>query len=50
MTDHNPLVWLKNNVSLNPRLMIWALVLQPSHYTVVHRSGKTHKNIDALSC
>ncbi|GBL80026.1 hypothetical protein AVEN_48342-1 [Araneus ventricosus] len=49
MTDHNPLVWLKNNVSLNPRLMRWALALQPYNYTVVHRSGKNHKNVDALS-
>ncbi|GBM59307.1 hypothetical protein AVEN_60651-1 [Araneus ventricosus] len=40
MTDHNPLVWLKNNVSLNPRLMSWALALQPYNYTVVYRSGK----------
>lgn len=49
VTDHNPLVWLKNNVSLNPRLMRWALTLQPYNYTVVHRSGKNHKNVDALS-
>ncbi|GFY32084.1 retrovirus-related Pol polyprotein from transposon 297 [Trichonephila clavipes] len=29
MTDHNPLVWLNRNVSSNPRLMRWALALQP---------------------
>ncbi|GBO13747.1 hypothetical protein AVEN_120130-1 [Araneus ventricosus] len=49
MTNHNPLVWLKNNVSLNPRLMRWALALQPYNYTVVHRNGKNHKNVNALS-
>ncbi|GBM95272.1 Retrovirus-related Pol polyprotein from transposon 297 [Araneus ventricosus] len=49
ITDHNPLVWLKNNVSRNPRLMRWALALQPYNYTVVHRSGKNHKHVDALS-
>ncbi|GBM08952.1 hypothetical protein AVEN_57486-1 [Araneus ventricosus] len=42
MTDHNSVVWLKNNVSLNPRLMRWALALQPYNYTVVHRSGENH--------
>ncbi|GBN25934.1 Retrovirus-related Pol polyprotein from transposon 412 [Araneus ventricosus] len=49
MTDHNPLFWLKNNASLNPRFMRWALALQPYNYTVVHRSGKNHKNVDALN-
>ncbi|GBN32129.1 hypothetical protein AVEN_269204-1 [Araneus ventricosus] len=44
-----PLVWLKNNVSLNPRLMRWALALQSYNYIVVHRSGKNHKNVDSLS-
>ncbi|GFT77046.1 retrovirus-related Pol polyprotein from transposon 17.6 [Trichonephila clavipes] len=29
MTDHNPLVWLNRNFSSNPRLMRWALALQP---------------------
>ncbi|GBL98923.1 hypothetical protein AVEN_165739-1 [Araneus ventricosus] len=49
MTDHNPLAWLKNNASLNPRLTRWALALQPYNYTVVHRSDRNHKNVDALS-
>ncbi|GBM26148.1 hypothetical protein AVEN_251587-1 [Araneus ventricosus] len=49
MTDNNPLVWLKNNAILNPRLMRWALALQPFNYTVVHRSGKNPLNVDALS-
>ncbi|KFM64755.1 hypothetical protein X975_20120, partial [Stegodyphus mimosarum] len=49
-TYHNPLVWLKNNVSLNPQLTRWALVLQPYNYTAVHQSGKNHKNVNTLSC
>ncbi|GFW84320.1 retrovirus-related Pol polyprotein from transposon 297 [Trichonephila clavipes] len=32
MTDHNPLVWLNRNVSSNPRLMRWALALQPYNF------------------
>ncbi|GFT66468.1 retrovirus-related Pol polyprotein from transposon 17.6 [Trichonephila clavipes] len=49
MTDHNPLVWLNRNVSSNPRLMRWALALQPYNFRIVHRSGKSHKNVDSLS-
>ncbi|GBM41722.1 Retrovirus-related Pol polyprotein from transposon 297 [Araneus ventricosus] len=49
ITAHNPLVWLKNNVRLNPRLMRWALALQPYNHTVVRQSGKNHKNANALS-
>ncbi|GFW70378.1 transposon Tf2-9 polyprotein [Trichonephila clavipes] len=40
MTDHNPLVWLNRNVSSNPRLMRWALALQPYNFRIVHRSGE----------
>ncbi|GFU00572.1 retrovirus-related Pol polyprotein from transposon 17.6 [Trichonephila clavipes] len=49
MTDHNPLVWLNRNVSSNPRLIRWALALQPYNFRIVHRSGKSHKNADSLS-
>ncbi|GFW53257.1 retrovirus-related Pol polyprotein from transposon 17.6 [Trichonephila clavipes] len=49
MTDHNPLVWLNRNVSSNPRLMRWALALQPYNFRIVHQSGKSHKNADSLS-
>ncbi|GFT26836.1 retrovirus-related Pol polyprotein from transposon 297 [Trichonephila clavipes] len=49
MTDHNPLVWLNRNVSSNPRLMRWALALQPYNFRIVHRSGKSHKNAQIVS-
>ncbi|GFW42918.1 retrovirus-related Pol polyprotein from transposon opus [Trichonephila clavipes] len=49
LTDHNPLVWLNRNASSNPRLMRWALDLQPYNFRIVHRSGKSHKNADSLS-
>ncbi|GFV70252.1 retrovirus-related Pol polyprotein from transposon 297 [Trichonephila clavipes] len=49
MTDHNPLVWLNRNVNSNPRLMRWALALQPYNFRIVHRSGRSHKNADSLS-
>ncbi|GFV46968.1 hypothetical protein TNCV_3033651 [Trichonephila clavipes] len=34
MTDHNPLVWLNRVVSSNPRLMRWALALQPYNFRI----------------
>lgn len=49
ITDHNPLVWLRSNASSNPRLMRWALALQPYEFKIIHRSGKDNKNADALS-
>ncbi|GFW24858.1 retrovirus-related Pol polyprotein from transposon 297 [Trichonephila clavipes] len=49
MTDHNLLVWLNRNVSSNPRLMRWALALQPYNFRIVHRSGRNHKNADSLN-
>ncbi|GBM87671.1 Retrovirus-related Pol polyprotein from transposon 17.6 [Araneus ventricosus] len=48
-TDHNPLVWLRSNASTNPRLMRWALALQPYDFEVVHREGVLNKNADVLS-
>ncbi|GFX30857.1 retrovirus-related Pol polyprotein from transposon 17.6 [Trichonephila clavipes] len=49
MTDHNPLVWLNRNLGSNPRLLRWALTLQPYNFRIVHRWGKSHKNADSLS-
>lgn len=48
-TDHNPLVWLQQNVGNNPRLLRWALALQQWNYEVVHKKGILHKNADSLS-
>jgi len=48
-TDHNPLVWLEKNTGVNPRLLRWALTLQPFNYEVVHRKGRLHQNADTLS-
>jgi hypothetical protein len=48
-TDHNPLVFLKTNSGQNPRLMRWALALQPSNYQIIHRAGKDIGYADCLS-
>ncbi|GFV61848.1 transposon Tf2-9 polyprotein [Trichonephila clavipes] len=45
MTDHNLLVWLNRNVSSNPRLMRWALALQPYNFRIVHRSEGESCNV-----
>ena len=49
VTDHNPLIWLRSNASANPRLMRWALALQPYDFVIKHRAGKENKNADSLS-
>ncbi|GFU19730.1 retrovirus-related Pol polyprotein from transposon 297 [Trichonephila clavipes] len=47
--DGNSFLVMNRNVSSNPRLMRWALALQPYNFRIVHRSGKSHKNADSLS-
>ncbi|GBN57419.1 Retrovirus-related Pol polyprotein from transposon 17.6 [Araneus ventricosus] len=48
-TDHNPLVWLKTNAGNNPRLMRYALALQPFNYTLVHKPAKNIVHAYCLS-
>ncbi|GFY48624.1 retrovirus-related Pol polyprotein from transposon 17.6 [Trichonephila inaurata madagascariensis] len=48
-TDHNPLVWLKNNAGNNGQLLRWALALQSFNFTVTHKKGKDNLNVDCLS-
>jgi hypothetical protein len=48
-TDHNPLVWLWTQRNLSGRLARWQIKLMEYNFTVVHRSGKTHSNVDPLS-
>lgn len=49
VTDHNTLKWLRTNVSSNPRLMRWALALQPYDMEIIHKAGKNNKNAYSLS-
>lgn len=48
-TDHNPFVFLKNNDRKNPRLLRWALCLQPYHYAIKHRPDKDMPHVNCLS-
>ena len=48
-TDHVSLKWLKSIKNVHGRLFRWSLLLQGLDFTVVHKSGKSNQNADALS-
>ena len=48
-TDHNAVRWLMNIREPTGRLARWALLLQQYDFEIVHRSGKSNGNADALS-
>ena len=48
-TDHEPLRYLQTAKSLNPRLMRWALKLQPYTFQIVAIRGKDNIGADCLS-
>lgn len=48
-TDHNPLVFLKQNSGNNPRLLRWELALQQYSYAIKHRPGREIPHVDFLS-
>lgn len=50
ITDHAPLRWLlKMKNPTNSRLARWSILLQDFEYDIVHRPGRIHSNVDALS-
>jgi len=48
-TDHNAVHWLMKIREPTGRLARWALLLQQYDFELVHRSGKSNGNADALS-
>lgn len=48
-TDHAAIKWLLSLTDNTSRLTRWALKLAQYNYTVVHKPGKLHLNVDALS-
>jgi len=49
ITDHNPLKWLGNARDPHSRLSRWSLALQSYAFSIKHRPGKLHGNVDSLS-
>jgi hypothetical protein len=49
ITDHAPLVWVDRGKDTNDRVTRWFLSLQRFSFSVVHRSGAKHGNVDSLS-
>lgn len=49
ITDHRPLKWLINLKDPNSKLARWNLFLSSYDFEIVHRQGKKHGNVDALS-
>ena len=47
--DHNPLVYLHQQRNLTGRLARWHMRLMEYNFTVVHRAGLIHSNVDPLS-
>ena len=49
VTDHRALTSLMSSSKLNSKLMRWALSLQDYSFTISHRAGNMHQNVDGLS-
>jgi hypothetical protein len=49
ITDHCALCYLMELKNPNGRLMRWSLLLQDFDFQIVYKSGKSHRDVDALS-
>eukprot|EP00795_Rhopilema_esculentum_P017524 gene17524-9148_t len=49
ITDHCPLQWIKRMQAKNQMIQRWICELQGYSFNVLHRSGKSNGNADALS-
>ncbi|CAF1127477.1 unnamed protein product [Brachionus calyciflorus] len=49
ITDHSAFAWLMKIVDPTVRLARWSIYLQAYDFEIIHRKGKVHSNVDALS-
>lgn len=49
VTDHRPLKWLMNLKDPTSKLARWSLLLSSYDFEIIHRQGRQHGNVDALS-
>ena len=49
ITDHSALNWLMSIADPQGRLARWAIILQAYDFKIIHKAGKAHTNVDALS-
>jgi len=49
ITDYSALTWLMKNKKPPGRLARWVMYLQAFDFEVLHRKGKAHRKVDALS-
>ena len=47
VTDHSALKWLKSSQPKG-RLGRWIMKLQPYHFTIIHKPGRIHSNVNAI--
>lgn len=49
ITDHRPLKWLLNLKDPTSKLARWQLLLSSYDFEIIHRQGRKHGHVDALS-
>ena len=49
ITDHSALNWLMTKKNLTGRLARWIFALQDRSFDIIHRAGRLHTNVDAIS-
>ena len=49
ITDHRPLVWMRNLKNPSAKVFRWLLQLEEYTFTVIYKEGKRNQNVDVMS-